>query len=295
MPNKTPGWDDVLELWKYNMPASTLYVYQPVITGLRNFIRQIPLTEVTEAHVQQYLETTSANQLPSTRKRKLSTLKSLFKYAYKVGAIPRDVACMLNSPRVPDDLAERILPRNLVLKLINAAENQRDRVLLTVLYSTGVRASEAAGLRWIDCRGRSKTDGQISVLGKGQKRRTIRLTDDVWAELQALKPAGAAAEDFIFLSEAGWKKPLNRTRIAHIVRETAKRAGLEEHVSPHWMRHCHASHALENGAPLPLISATLGHTSLGTTSRYLHISPEQSSSSYVSVSATPHRVARKRH
>jgi integrase/recombinase XerD len=205
------------------------------------------------------------------------------------------VACLLNSPKVPDDLAQRILTRDLVLKLINAADNQRDRVLMTVLYSTGVRASEAAGLRWIDCRGRSKTNGQISVLGKGQKRRTILLTDDVWHELQALKPAGAAPEDFIFLSESGWKKPLTRIRIANIVREAAKRAGLEEHVSPHWMRHAHASHAMENGAPLPLISATLGHTSLATTSRYLHISPEQSSSSYVSVSAKPHRVARRRH
>ena len=292
---KTPGWDDVIELWKYNMPPSTLYVYQPVVKGLRNFIGQVPITEVTEAHVQQYLESTSASQLPSTRKRKLSTLKSLFKYAFKVGAIARDVATMINSPRVPDDLAERILPRALVLKLIDAADNKRDRVLLILLYSSGVRASEAGGLRWLDCRGRSKTDGQISVLGKGQKRRTIRLTADVWKELQNLRPENAAAEDFIFLSESGWKKPLTRTRIANIVRETAKRAGLEEHVSPHWLRHAHATHAMEAGAPLPLISATLGHTSLATTSRYLHISPDLSSSSYVSVSPQPHRVAKKRH
>ena len=291
---KTPGWDDVLELWKYNMPPSTLYVYQPVVKGLRNFIGQIPIADVTEKHVQEYLESTASKQLASTRKRKLCTIRSLFQFAHKVGAIPKDITVVLQTPRVPDDLANRILPRPLVLKLITGAETERDRVLLILLYSSGVRASEAAGLRWSDCRSRGHRDGQITVLGKGQKTRTILLTSDVWAELQKFRPADASDADFVFQSTKGFKRPLDRTSISTIVRTAARRAGLEQHVSPHWLRHCHATHAMENGAPLALISNTLGHSSLTTTSRYLHISPDRSSTSYISVAEKLHPPTKRR-
>ena len=278
-----PNWDDVLELWRYNRPSSTLSVYQPVITGLRNYVKQTPIQAVEPKQIQEYLDSVSKDHLPSTRKRKLCTVRSLFQYATKIGAIPRDPTLTLQTPRVPDDLAHRILARDVTLKLIDSADNQRDRVLSMLLYSAGLRASEAGGLRWSDCRPRSSKDGQITVLGKGQKKRTIRLTPDVWAELIRLKPDDASTEDFVFLSESGWKRPLGRTGIAMVITRLRKAAGLEEHVSPHWLRHCHATHALDAGAPLPLISATLGHSSLATTSRYLHVNPEKSSTQYISV------------
>ena len=280
---KTPGWDDVIGLWSHGRPESTMYVYRPVIAHFRNFIQNRPMQQVDLKLLQDYMDL-FADQLPSTVKRKLSTVKSLFRFARRIGALERDPSEALQTPHVPDELAAKILPRKDILLLIDAAEAGRDRVLAMLLYTAGLRASEAAGLRWEDCRQRTSKDGQISVLGKGNKRRSIRLTPEVWRELMSIRPADAAAEDFVFLSDAGWKRPLNRTTISNIVRDAARKAGLEAKVSAHWMRHGHATHAMEAGAPLPLISSTLGHTSLATTSRYLHVNPEQSSTQYVSLS-----------
>ena len=280
MQNKQPGWDDLIRLWEHGRRESTLYIYRPVISAFRNYAQNTAPQKITLPVCQQFLDKWK-DQLPSTRERKLFTLRSFFRFAYKIGAVERDPTMALVAPHVPDELANRILNRADTLKIIEASQGQRNRVVCMLLYGAGLRASEAAGMRWADCRQRGRADGQISVLGKGQKRRSIRLTPDIWAELMKLKPFGASPEDFVFLSERGYKRPLDRTQIAHIVRETAKLAGLEQKVTPHWLRHCHATHASDEGCPLALISATLGHANLATTARYLHVNPEKSSTQYV--------------
>lgn len=291
MQNKVPGWDDIIALWSHGRPESTMYIYRPVIAGFRNSIGSIPPQQVTLQQVQQYLDK-FRDQLPATRKRKLCSLRSLFQFAYKIGAIVRDPTMALMTPHVPDELASRILNRDETLQLINAAETQRDKVLCMLLYAAGLRASEACNLRWSDCRQRGRSDGQISILGKGQKRRSIRLTPDMWKELNQLRTPGTSAEEPVFQSGQGFKRPLSRMHIANIVRSVAARAGLEQKVTPHWLRHCHATHAADEGCPLPLIQATLGHSNVATTSRYLHVNPEKSSTQYVSF-ATKQQTKRR--
>jgi integrase/recombinase XerD len=283
---KQATWDDIIGLWAHGRPESTMYVYRPVVAHLRNFAQNIQPQQVDLKLLQDYMDLCSKDQLPATVKRKVSTIKSLFTFAERIGAIEKNPAKALQMPKVPDELAHKILPRADVLKLIAGAAMGRDRVLVTLLYSAGLRASEASALTWGDCRQRTGKDGIISVLGKGRKRRSIRLTPEVWRELMSIRPQDAVFEDHVFQSESGWKRPLDRTSISHIVRAAAKAAGLEEKVSPHWLRHCHATHSLDAGAPLPLISTTLGHTSLNTTSRYLHVHPDQSSTQYVSLDTT---------
>ena len=283
--SKLATWDDILSLWLHSKPASTVYVYKPVITGLRNFAKNVPPQEIDLRTLQGYLEQCGKKQKPATIKRKICTIRSLFTYARRIGAIERNPADALETPHIPDELANKILVKKDILRIIAAADEGRDRTLVTLLYSAGIRASEASNLKWGDCRVRpGNKDGIISVLGKGQKRRSIRLTPEVWQQLMTLRPADSSREDFVFLSESGFKKPLWRTRITDIVKAAAKKAGLEQHVSAHWMRHGHATHAMENGAPLALISSTLGHTELSTTARYLHVSPDKSSTAYVSLS-----------
>jgi integrase/recombinase XerD len=82
----------------------------------------------------------------------------------------------------------------------------------------------------------------------------------------------------VFASRSG--KPLERSRVTRIVREASQRAGITTNVSTHWLRHAHASHALDRGAPIHLVQATLGHRSVATTSRYLHARPDESSAAY---------------
>src|SRR4030095_14846248 len=154
----------------------------------------------------------------------------------------------------------------------------RNRVLLRVLYLTGIRASEAAGLRWCDLDIRGE-EGQITVLGKGDKIRAIRLAKDAWRELQSIRPAEAQPHERVFTTEGG--RPMHRTTITNMVADAARRVGIPVKVSAHWMRHGHASHAIEKGAPLTLVAATLGHVSVATTQRYIHARPEDSSGRYL--------------
>jgi integrase/recombinase XerD len=288
--SRAANWDDLRTLWAHGRPASTLYVYNPVIAHFLNFIGQVPPKDITRENgvrmLQEFENLFRKKQKASTVKRKMCTIRSLLEYAYRIGAIPVDVSRMVRVPVVPDDLAEKILPQKKIMEMIEQEPVQRNKVLLMVMYTTAIRASEASGLRWVDCRERGK-GGMITVLGKGAKKRTILLSPDVWLELQNIRPANTSDSEFVFISRQGFKRPLSRIQITQIVKEAGKRVGIEVSVTSHFLRHSHSTHAMEAGAPLSLIQKTLGHASLQTTSRYLHISPDKSSSSYVKVKPLP--------
>src|ERR1035437_5846473 len=145
-------------------------------------------------------------------------------------------------------------------------------------FNAGVRAAKLCGLKWCDALPRQE-GGQITVFGKGGKTRTILLKPKVWQQLLSVKGA-ASAVDSIFRSRNGGGQ-LDTSQVRRIVYAAARKAGLEKKVSPHWLRHAHASHALERAAPIHLVQATLGHASLSTTGRYLHARPTESSSFYL--------------
>ncbi len=145
------------------------------------------------------------------------------------------------------------------------------------LYTAGLRVSEACGLRCRNLRARGET-GQLTVCGKGGKTRTVLLPAAIWRDLKSLDNA-SEPDGPVFRSRSG--KPLDRSRVLRIVQESAKRAGVDGAVSPHWLRHSHATHSLEHGALIHLVQATLGHASVATTSRYLHARPSQSSAEFI--------------
>jgi integrase/recombinase XerD len=163
--------------------------------------------------------------------------------------------------------------------MIELEPDERNRVLLSVLYAAGLRVSEACGLRWRNLQARGNA-GQILIHGKGGRTRAVFLPPGVWGQLAPLK--GTAGLDApVLASRSG--KLLERSRVTRIVREASQRAGIAANVSTHWLRHAHASHALDRGAPIHLVQATLGHRSVATTSRYLHARPGESSAAYVAV------------
>jgi integrase/recombinase XerD len=146
-----------------------------------------------------------------------------------------------------------------------------------LLYTAGLRVSEECGLRWRNLRPRGDA-GQITVFGKNGRTRSIALPALLWSELIALRNK-ASAEDPVFPSRSG--KFLDRGRVRMIVRRAAKQVSIAEPISPHWLRHSHASHALDHGAPIHLVQATLGHSSVATTSAYLHARPGDSSARFL--------------
>jgi integrase/recombinase XerD len=135
------------------------------------------------------------------------------------------------------------------------------------------------GLNWSNlCNARRcRADYRIR---KERPNASIALPATLWAELLALR-GEARAEDPVFPSRGG--KQLDRGRVRLIVRRAAKRADVDGPLSPHWLRHAHASHSLDHGPPIHLVQATLGHSSVATTSAYLHARPADSSARFISL------------
>jgi integrase/recombinase XerD len=209
----------------------------------------------------------------------MSAVKSLFAFGHRLGYLPFDVARPLHLPTLRDSLAERILEETDVLRMIALERQPRNKAILLTFYAGGFRVSEISALKWSDLQRRDSA-GQITVFGKGGKTRTVLMPESVWNALMSLR--GDAKDDApVFRSRKGGH--LDESQVWRIVRNAAQRAGIDKDVSCHWLRHAHASHALDRGAPIHLVQATLGHSSISTTGRYLHARPTESSGSYLPV------------
>jgi integrase/recombinase XerD len=146
--------------------------------------------------------------------------------------------------------------------------------LLEVVYAGGLRISEVLALNWADVLPRDQGRVQLSITGKGGKVRQVLLPEIVSRSLLSLR-GDAAANDPVFVSRKGGR--LAERTVNDMVKRAAKAAGINEDVSPHWLWHAHGSHAIERGASLPKVQATLGHGNIATTSGYLHARRDSSS------------------
>ncbi len=219
-----------------------------------------------------------------SKARKLAAVKSLLTFAQKIGYLQFNVGAAVEIPKSKDCLAERILSEENVIRMLSMEVQPRNHALLRLLYVGGLRVSEICALKWRDCQPHEDT-GQITVFGKGRKTRVIRLTLNVWQAIMGLR--GDDGPDCpVFRSQKG-AGHLDPSQALRIVRKAARRAGIDLNVSPHWMRHAHASHALDRGAPIHLVQATLGHSSVATTGRYLHARPSESSARFLAVMNGP--------
>lgn len=236
-----------------------------------------PLQVVTLGDLQSFVDSLTGKD--NSRKRIVSSVKSLFTFGQKLGYLQFNVAAALKAPKPKNTLAERILTESEVLTMIALTTKERDKVLLRLLYASAGRVSEICGLCWCDVQP-SGDSGQVTLFGKGGETRAVKLSKETWKALQSIRN-GASADDPVFASQMGGA--MVPSRVWQIVREAAQRAGIAGNVSPHWFRHSHASHALERGASVALVRDTLGHSSLAVTSRYTHAKPDQSSALHLAV------------
>ena len=209
--------------------------------------------------------------------RIISSLRSFYAFMKLDGFIESDPAVLLRSPKIGMRLPD-VLTLQEIDDIINAVdlskrEGQRNRAILEVLYSCGLRVSEVCGLRLSDL---YLDEGFIRVTGKGDKQRLVPISDRAVAELEAyfvdrnMIPIKKGYEDFVFISER-LKKPLSRIMVFHFIKELVGLVGIKKNVSPHTFRHSFATHLLEGGANLRVIQAMLGHESISTTEIYTHI------------------------
>jgi integrase/recombinase XerD len=267
--------EQVIALWLHGKSSNTQAAYA---ADRRRFIEFVgkPLPRVTLADMQLFSDSL-LDLAPSSQSRILSCVRSLLAFAHRIGYLPVNVGAAIRLPKRKITLAERILSESDVQRIMALESNPRNHAILRLLYASGIRASELAALKWRDLRPRDDA-GQITVYGKGGKTRAILLSRDTWAELSRLSNS-TVPDDPVFQSRKGGH--LNRSQVFRIVAAAARRAGVR--AAPHWLRHSHASHAIDRGAAITLVRDTLGHSSLAVTSVYTHARPGDSSARYLPV------------
>lgn len=271
-------------LWLHGKAQTTQAAYMRDVATFAGFIDRKGLASVTLGDLQAFADSLQGS--PATQRRTLAAVKSLFRFAARIGYIRFDPGSAVKLPALKNELAARILPEASVQRILAMDTDKispRNAVILRLLYVGGLRASEIASLTWKDIQENGNAC-QVTVYGKGGKTRVVLLTETMRKALQGLR-AGAASDAPVFPSRGAHGKQkgghLSAVQIFRIVQAAAKVAGIEGNVSPHWLRHCHASHALDHGAPVSLVQSTLGHASVATTSRYLHARPDCSSATFI--------------
>jgi integrase/recombinase XerD len=266
---------EIVLIWLGDKSRTTQISYSSIVTGFFDFINK-PLSSVAIEDLQLWHRRLQLTDKPHTIANKIRAIKSLFSFCVKVGYLEINIGSYIKCPKVKEKLAERILPFDDCKKLIEATENNRDRALLCLMYGCGLRVSEVCSLTWGDLQPQGEA-GKCTVFGKGDKTRVVLIPLSVWQLLIKLP----RIIDAVFVSRTG--RPLERTAVFRIVKDCAKRSGVSEKASCHWLRHSHASHAIEGGCNLRLLQQSLGHSKLETTERYLHINPDSGSSQFINI------------
>lgn len=281
--------DQLIERWlESRRSALTREGYASDFERFRQFIGiDKPLASVELGDVQRYAKHLTRVKVGVKRKTKmraarqarlLNVVKSFYAFATKHNYLPHNPTLAVVAPKAENALAERLLSRDDVERLIAAEEHPRNQLMLRVIFYSGARVSEAINIQWRHVRA-NQQGGQITLFGKGAETRVVVVPSEIYGALLAERErVGGKVNDYVFSSPRG---PLSRQQVTRIVKKAAKKAGLTHAVSTHWLRHANATIALQNGASLPLIQQTLGHRSPIMTMRYTHAMPNDSTGLYL--------------
>ena len=260
-----------------NVSPHTLRGYLADLEQLSTFLGDTELSAVDHQTLRRFIAHLMQGGLKkSSLARKLSAIRSFFRYLNREGILANNPARLVATPRREKRLPS-VLTADDALRLMNSPNSKkpedqagilRDRAVLETLYSTGIRASELIGMNREDI---DRNDSLIRVRGKGRRERIVpigsKALDAIDAYLGCLdRDPGITA---VFLGPSG--KRLTARTVQRILENHRKQLGLLQKASPHTLRHSFATHMLESGADLRAIQELLGHASLSTTQRYTHV------------------------
>ena len=207
---------------------------------------------------------------PKSLQRRLSACRSYYAWLLKNGHIPASPGAGLRAPKAPRRLPQ-VLDVDEAVRLVevptDAPLGLRDRALLELFYSSGLRLSELCALRWRDL---DMAGGLVTVLGKGSKERKVPVGSharNALTEWRQERPAGNEA--FVFPGRGDG--PISQRAVQIRIKQLAQRQGLFKHVHPHMLRHSFASHILESSGDLRGVQELLGHADIATTQIYTHL------------------------
>jgi integrase/recombinase XerD len=264
------------------LAANTVQSYARDVRKFTAFLkaRKAPLGRVSEETVVGFVHAESRAGLSArSLARLISALRSFFRFLVLSGLVKTDVTARLTTPSTWLSLPKFLtIPE--AATLLQAPDEKkpqglRDRAMLEVLYGSGLRVSELAGLRLAEV---NLDEGFLVCRGKGGKERIVplgrsagRAVRRYLAEVRTLFDRGGREE--IFLTRRG--RPFTRQGIWKLLRQHAAAAGLADRISPHILRHSFATHLLERGADLRAVQLMLGHSQITTTQIYTHVSRER--------------------
>lgn len=245
------------------------------------------LANVDALTLRAYLSNLHENHARTSIARHLASLRSFFRYLRVKGVVSHDEAALIPLPktekRLPVYLSVAEVERLLESAGGDTKEAIRNRAIVELLYSTGLRVSELAALDCAEFTAASPAGGagSLRVIGKGKKERLVVFGDVARAAVghylevraQFFVPGKLNNEPALFLNSRGGR--LTVRSVERIVHAAALAAGLSSEISPHTLRHSFATHLLAAGADLRLIQELLGHSSLSTTQKYTHLELEQ--------------------
>jgi len=215
-----------------------------------------------------------------SQSRIISGIKAFYKYLIMEDYITMDPTELLESPKIgmklPDTLSIKEIDRLIAAIDLSKAEGERNRAILEMLYSCGLRVTELITLKLSNV---SFVEGFIKVVGKGNKERlapigntALKYLNIYINEVRNHQKIQKGHEDIIFLNRRG--KQLTRVMIFTIIKKLAEKIGLKKNISPHTFRHSFATHLIQGGADLRAVQEMLGHESITTTEIYTHIDKE---------------------
>jgi integrase/recombinase XerD len=268
-----------------SLSANSVEAYMHDVELLHQFMLmrhpQVNAVDVTSKHLQKFLEYISELGMSAhSQARILSGVKAFYKYLLFEEVLEKDPTALIEGPKLgrklPDTLSFVEIEKLLEAVDLSKPEGWRNRAMIEVLYSSGLRVSELVELRL----NHIYTDiGFLRVIGKGNKERLVPIGRDAMKylkiymdEIRGRPPHKAAQkgfESYVFLNRNG--KKLTREMIFMIIKALASEIGLKKNISPHTFRHSFATHLIEGGADLRAVQEMLGHESITTTEIYTHL------------------------
>ncbi|MCK5260377.1 MAG: tyrosine recombinase XerC, partial [Candidatus Omnitrophica bacterium] len=263
-----------LEIEK-NYSPHTILNYRIDLEGFLQFIGSTPVEKVDYLFLRKFLaQLRTKHYRPRTLTRKLSSLRSFFKFLHREGFVKENPAVLLMSPKLdkplPKFLSEDEITKFIEAPSLKAVSGKRDRAILETLYSTGMRVSELVGLNTnhVDLIGNI-----VKVSGKGKKERLIPIGDKALDAIRDYLQSRKQRLNALFLNKNGTR--LSDRGVRNIVNKHITAVSATKNISPHVVRHSFATHLLNRGADLRSVQELLGHVNLSTTQIYTHVTTDR--------------------
>lgn len=268
--------------WLRDKAPNTRKIYERIVREFFSRYNGLSLKAVLTSHVTAFVFEFREGDSRATQSLYLNALGSLFTFLQKEGYRETNPCLPIKKIRVGRLESVQIPTPEEVQYLFEKVQDPRNRIILKMLYYTGLRVSELASLRWDQCLN-LKSNVKLVINGKGSKIRNVLVSITLFEELllAAGNISGEKEKAFVFRSSKSAGGHISSRQIERVCLEEGKKAGLALKIHPHILRHAHATHALKNGAALNLVQKNLGHSNIQTTAIYLHVDSDDSSGLYL--------------